>query len=607
MQGSDSELERHVIPCDSAATLPGLFQARCERTLNKVAYQQYETGDWRSYSWRDVALLAARWQRGLKKEGLKRGDRVAVSLKNSVEWVCFDQAALALGLVLVPLYTTDNPDNLVHILADSGARFLLLGTDVQWGPLAAQRRALQDLHRVVCLERDATHADDIVRYASDWLPEGTWNLEVTEVEPDDLATLVYTSGTTGRPKGVMLSHRNILSVAEGVLRRIPALPSDVFLSFLPLAHSFERTVGYYLPMMAGCQVTYARSVDLLRQDLKIVRPTVLLSVPRVYDKIYLAVQSRLAKRRLARWLFNTTVDIGWRRFEAAQGRAPQPGPISRLTWPVLRRLVATPVLNKLGGRLRVVVSGGAPLSAPVARFFIGLGLPLTEGYGLTEAAPVVSGVAAQDYIPGTVGEALAGIEVRVGPEGELLVRGPGVMKGYWNQPGATRRAIDEDGWLHTGDIAEIEEGTISIRGRLKDILVTSTGEKVPPADMEMALTLDPLFDQAFIVGEGRPYLVALLVLNPETWDMFARALSLDPGEPASLKSPQASRAVLGKVQACLQSFPGYARVRAVHLTTEAWTIEDGLLTPTLKVKRAPLESRHAEVIEGLYGGAAPSL
>lgn len=602
MQSTENGLGLHVIPCDSALTLPGLFQQRCERSLNKVAFQQYEADGWRSYSWRDIALLAGRWQKGLKKEGLKPGDRVAISLKNSVEWVCFDQASLALGLVLVPLYTTDNPDNLVHILADSAARLLLLDSDIRWPALAAQRRALQDLHRVVCLERETTRENEIIRYVSDWLPEGTYTLDVTEAKPDDLATLVYTSGTTGRPKGVMLSHRNILFDAEAVLRRIPAFPSDIFLSFLPLAHSFERTVGYYLPMMAGCQISYARSIELLRQDLQIVRPTVLLSVPRIYDKIYLAIQTKLAHRRLAQWLFNTTVAIGWRRFEAGQGRASQPGLLSRLVWPLLKRLVAKPILNRLGGRLRVAVSGGAPLSAPVARFFIGLGLPLTEGYGLTEAAPVISGILPGDYLPGSVGKALPSVEVRVGPEGEFLARGPGVMKGYWNQPKATRSAIDEDGWLHTGDIAEIREDTIYIRGRLKDILVTSTGEKIPPADMEMALTLDPLFDQALVVGEGRPYLVALLVLNPEAWGMFAASLQLDPENPESLNAPESSRAVLSKAQARLQTFPGYARVRAVHLTLEPWTIDDGLITPTLKVKRAVLEKQLAEVIDGLYSG-----
>jgi long-chain acyl-CoA synthetase len=600
MSSEETRLIPSAISSEQALTLPGLFRARVERSPGGIAYQQFEDGAWRGYSWRDIASLVGRWQRALEREGLERGDRVAVSLRNGVEWVCLDQAALGLGLVVVPLYTTDNADNLVHILADSGARLVLLESDAGWPELAARRQALTDLRRVLCLRREEAAGDELIRYLTDWLPTGDFPLAVPEVRPDDLATLVYTSGTTGRSKGVMLSHRNILWNVEAVLRRIPAFPSDVFLSFLPLAHAFERTVGYYLPMMAGCQVTYARSIALLPQDLRAVRPSVLLSVPRIYDKIYLAVQAKLAGRLLRRKLFEATVAIGWRRFEADSGRRPPPGLADRLLGPVLRRVVARQILDRLGGRIRVAVSGGAPLSEPVARFFIGLGLPLTEGYGLTEAAPVISGTQPREMIPGAVGRALPGVEVRLGPEGELLARAPSVMQGYWHQPEATRQAIDATGWLHTGDLAEIQDGCIRLRGRLKDILVTSTGEKIPPGDMEMALTLDPLIEQALVVGEGRPYLAALLVLNPDAWGLYAKDLGVDPHDPASLRARATLEAVLGKVHARLQGFPGYARVRALYLTLEPWTIEDGLVTPTLKVRREALEARLAETIDALY-------
>ena len=252
--------------------------------------------------------------------------------------------------------------------------------------------------------------------------------------------------------------------------------------------------------------------------------------------------------------------------------------------------------------MRVCVSGGAPLSPEVARFFIGLGLPLTEGYGLTEASPVISGSPPQDCIPGSVGRPLADVEVRIGRQGELLARGPNVMLGYWQQPEATRQAIDEDGWLHTGDVAEIREGNIVIRGRLKEVLVTSTGEKVPPADMEMALTADPLFDQAIVIGEGRPYLAALLVLNPESWIRFAGNLGLEHSDPNALDNPVAIKAALSRVQGCLKSFPGYAQVRAVQLMLKPWTVDNGLITPTMKVKRSQLEAHFADEIKHLYRG-----
>jgi long-chain acyl-CoA synthetase len=258
------------------------------------------------------------------------------------------------------------------------------------------------------------------------------------------------------------------------------------------------------------------------------------------------------------------------------------------------------VLSRLGGRLRVAVSGGAPLSATVARFFVGLGLPLTEGYGLTEAAPVVTNVAPEGFRPGYVGLPLPGVETRIGPQDELLVRAPSLMQGYWGQPEATAQAIDADGWLHTGDVAEMREGYVAIRGRLKEILVTSTGEKVPPGDMEMALTMDPLFDQVMVVGEGRPCLAALLVLAAEPWRRLAVRLGLNPADPRSLSDPKAVEATMARVADRLGAFPGYAQVRAVHLSLSPWTTQNGLITPTMKLKRPELEAHFAAVIEALY-------
>jgi long-chain acyl-CoA synthetase len=587
------------IPSDTARTLHGLLARRVELTPERIAYRQFEGQGWRDYRWQDVADRVARWRAGLAGEGLRPGERVAMSLPNCVDWVCFDQAALGLGLVTVPLYTTDSPGNLAHILEDSGARLLLLDSDERWMPLAVLRHRFPGLRRVLCRRVAAAMGDPAVCRVDDWMPL-VGGASHSMDDPDALATLVYTSGTTGPTKGVMLSHRNILWDAEAVMQRIPALSTDVFLSFLPLAHAFERTVGYYLPMMAGSCVSYARSIEQLREDLLAVRPTVLLSVPRVYDKIYLAIQVKLGEGGLKRRLFDKTVALGWHRFEAANGRAPGPGVLDRLIWPLLQRLAARPVLGRLGGRLRVAVSGGAPLSATVARFFVGLGLPLTEGYGLTEAAPVVTNIAPEAFVPGCVGLPLPGVETRIGPQDELLVRAPSVMQGYWGQPDATAKVIDADGWLHTGDVVAERGGYIAIRGRLKEILVTSTGQKVPPADMEMALTMDPLLEQAMVVGEGRPYLAALLVLAQEPWTRLASGLGLDPADQRAFVDPRAVEAVLARVADRLGAFPGYAQVRAVHLSLAPWTVDNGLITPTMKLKRPELETRFATAIDALY-------
>lgn len=594
------------ISAAEALTLPGLFAARVQRSPDAIAYQQYDakTNNWRDYRWQEMHVRVARWRAALSKEELQPGDRVATLLGNGVDWVCFEQAALSLGLVVVALYTTDTPTNLAYILADAGVRVLVVDELSQWQSLARKQKDLPSLQRVWCVQKHQTAGElsPQLVFVEDALPLEGPAYEKAATDSNGLATIIYTSGTTGRPKGVMLSHQNILTNAEAVQKHIPAYPEDIFLSFLPLAHGFERTVNYYLPMMAGSQVSYARSIKLLAEDLLTVRPTVFLSAPRLYEKIYAAVQAKVGPHALKRKLLDATVSLCWRQFEAQQGRRPSLNQLQRFQAGLLHKLVAEKIIARLGGRLRVAVTGAAPMSLKVARFFIGLGFPLVEGYGLTEAGPVVSGNSPENNLPGSVGRALSGIEVTTTKEGELLVRSSGVMLGYWQREADTQKAIDENGWLHTGDLAEIKDGYIFIRGRIKDILVTSTGEKVPPADMEMTITLDPLFEQAMVVGEGKPYISALLVLNNTAWQKLATELGLDADDVTALQSAKAKDAVLTRLATLLDMFPGYAQIHAVYLTCETWSVENGLLTPTLKLKRSELEKHFAQEISELYSG-----
>jgi len=601
-----------VICADDAQSLAGLFRLRVARTPEREAYRQYDRtrGQWVSYTWQEVAERVARWRVALCGEALAPGERVALLLSNGVDWVSMDQAALSLGLVPVPLYTTDNTENIAYILGDSGAALLLLESASRWKALAPHRDSFPALKRVLCLNCDdpAAAAAPGLTTVDDWLAAAGTAAEPPGQpagDPNALATLVYTSGTTGRPKGVMLSHRNILSNVEAVLARVPAYPDDVFLSFLPLSHAFERTTGYYVPMAAGSCVAYARSVPDLPEDLLAVRPTVLVSVPRIYERVYAKVQQGLLDKGVAaQKLFHWVERIGWQRFEAAQHHE-EPGTLARLMWPALRHLVADKILSRLGGRLRVAVTGGAPLYGAISHCFIGLGLPLLQGYGLTEAAPVVTGNTLQDNEPESVGTALPGVELKLGDKDELLVRGPNVMLGYWRNPEATRKAVDADGWLHTGDVARIAgNGHVFIVGRLKEILVLSTGEKVAPADLEMAIAQDPLFDQAMVIGEGKPYLAALLVLNPDAWRKRAAELGLDADAAQSLADTRLAEFALGLIQTLLQGFPGHARVRRVRLTLEPWTIDNGLITPTIKLKRPQLEAQFGREIAALYAGHA---
>jgi long-chain acyl-CoA synthetase len=607
-----ADFHENLISPAEAGTLDGLFAARVRRTPERPACHWYDrqASAWQTYTWSALAGQVARWQAALAGEALPRGARVAIQLRNCPEWVMFDQAALGLGLVTVPLYTDDRPDNVAYILREADVNVLLVQDAGRWRRLAAVVGSEGPLRRILLIEdspgaRQLAEEDPRVRIVDDWLPAAAAAAPLARrngADGDALASIVYTSGTTGRPKGVMLSHRNMLAVAHGSLTLIDCYQEDVFLSFLPLSHTLERTGGYYLPVMTGSSVAYARSVAQLAEDLQNIRPTVLIAVPRIFERVYGRISDQMAaKGGLARRLFELTVRIGWQRFLHAQGRGSWPP--GSLLWPLLERLVARKVTARLGGRLRVAISGGAPLNESIARVFIGLGVPIVQGYGLTETAPVVSVNPLQDNIPASVGVPIRGVEVRIGPNDELLVKGPGVMLGYWNNHAATAQMIDHEGWLHTGDQARIDDSRhIYITGRIKDILVLSNGEKVPPADMESAIALDPLVEQVMVIGEGRPYLTALLVLDAEHWPRFAQEQGVDPLAADSLHDPRVVQAVGRRVRAALKDFPGYAKIRQLHLSLQPWTIDDGLVTPTMKVKRPLVMQRHAEVIESMYSG-----
>lgn len=600
-----SQWSEDLIPVEQAGTLDGLFWQRVKRSPERVAYRFYERDSgWRSLTWGAMGEAVARWCQALAGEALGAGDRVAVLLRNCPEWVMFDQAALSLGLVTVPLYTDDRADNAAYIIQDAAVKVLLVQDLGRWRRVAEALGDSEYPQRVILLEsgagaEQAAAADPRVVVAGQWLPESAPPPQAREADPRSLATIVYTSGTTGRPKGVMLSHHNILTNAHGGVTLIDVYQEDCFLSFLPLSHALERTAGYYLPMMTGSQVAYARSVAQLGEDLQSIRPTVIIAVPRVFERVYQRIQDQMTKRPApVRALFRLAVRAGWRQFLRDQGRGGW-HPLL-LLWPFLRRKVAGPVLDKLGGRLRAAVSGGAPLPAGVAHTFIGLGLPLLQGYGLTETSPVIAVNPLMDNVPESVGVPIRGIQVRVGPDDELLVKGDTVMLGYWNNHAATARVLEQDGWLHTGDQARIADGHIHITGRLKDILVLSNGEKIPPADMEMAIAMDPLFDQAMVLGEGRSYLTALLVMNGDLWDGLAREYGLDPQDPRSLEDPRLLKDMLKRVRAALRDFPGYAKIRRAALALEPWSVENGLLTPTLKVKRPQVVDRYREAIDRMY-------
>ncbi len=594
-----------VIAPEIAKTLDGLFQERVRRSPNALAYRNFDeaSSTWKDYTWRDTEQLISRWQAALAAEGLEPGDRVAIMLRNSVHWVVFDQAAMGLGLVTVPLYTSDRPENIAYILQDAGAKVLLLEDADQWSGFAEVREQLAGLKRILSVNPIRGTSPDVRLKSIDaWVSAAAGMVKHVNMDGETLASIIYTSGTTGRPKGVMLSHRNMLGNCFATLQCLAIYPQDLLLSFLPLSHTLERTCGYYGIVMCGAQTAFARSVQQLAEDLQTIRPTLLISVPRIYERVYGAIKQKLAEGPAARKkLFETAVAVGWARFQHQQGRGPwKPG---FLLWPVLKKLVASKVMARLGGRLRAATCGGAALSPEIAQLFIGLGLPVIQGYGLTETSPVVSTNRLEDNIPASIGKPIPGVQVKIGDKDALLVKGPNVMLGYWNLPDATKAMFTADGWLNTGDTARFDEtGHLYITGRLKEIIVMSNGEKIPPVDMEAAILRDNLFEQVMVLGEGRPYLTAFVVINQEQWTKLAAQNGMTPTVDSIQPSEPARKLVLDRVQQQIKSFPGYAKIHRVAVLAEPWTVENGLLTPTMKLKRSKVMESRKKEFEELYAG-----
>jgi long-chain acyl-CoA synthetase len=558
-----------------AANIADFFTGHLARP-GTILYREATGNGWRDLTAGMLASEIARWQAAFRRDGLVAGERVALCARNGTAWVAADLAALGMGLVVVPLYVEDNAENVAWCVEDADARIVI----VENLRLAhGVRKALDSTAptpRIVILRVDeALGADDAIVPLDRYLPAEGGDVEVQALPADALATICYTSGTAGRPKGVMLSHGNIIANVAGCAATRMARPTDIFLSILPLSHMFERTGGYYLPLSLGARVTFSRGIARLADDFITQAPTVIFAVPRIFERIRTRIERELSSSPVRKFLFDRCVATGLR---IAQGRA---APLEQLVGAGLRRLVASPLLAKFGGRLRLAVVGGAALDPVLARTFAGLGLTVLQGYGLTEASPVIAVNRDDDNDPESVGPPLPGLEVKALPNGELLVRGKSIMLGYWRNKAATDAALDADGWLQTGDLAEIRGGKIYIRGRAKDILVMSNGEKLSPQDVELAILRDPVFEQVMVIGEGRPYPVLLAVTQEQDEKTLTR-----------------------RANEQLKAFPRWIRMRGVIASRDPWSVENGLLTPTLKLKRPALAQALKPRIDAAYAALA---
>jgi long-chain acyl-CoA synthetase len=588
---------------DDAATIADVFALRCRTSPNAPAYRQYDSAskDWIGIDWREAGERVARMREGLRREGLQPGERIAMMLKNSLNWVVVDQGAFAAGLVTVPLFVDDRPDNVAYILNDAAVKLIVIDGEEHWKRLKTVRENLGLLQRILTVKPISDIDEPRLALLADWLPAMPGVQERLPTKATDLATIVYTSGTTGKPKGVMLSHRNILSNVQSGLAVYDVFPNDVFLSFLPLSHMFERTADYYLNVVSGASVVFSRSIQALAEDFRIVQPTIIFSVPRIYERFLAAINEQLKKASPSkRKLFDLAVAIGWSRFEYQHLRGPWK--ISFLLWPILKKLVADKLLARFGGKLRFAVAGGAALSPVVSKVFVGLGLPICQGYGLTEASPLLAVNLLDKNDPNSVGSIVPGVQTRIGENGVLLAKGPNVMMGYWNNPEATRAVLSDDGWLNTGDQVRIDEhGYVHITGRIKEIIVLGNGEKVPPVDMELAIQMDPLFEQVLVYGEAKPYLSAIVVLNDEEWGRTASEAKLDVRLDGDGRE-KSEKFLVQRISKLTKLFPGYASIRKVAVAREKWTIDNGMITPTLKLKRDAIFGHYANAIDEMYKG-----
>jgi long-chain acyl-CoA synthetase len=590
---------------DSCRSLPAMFFEQAARLGDKPFLWAKRAGAYHAISWAEAARDVRRLALGLRSIGIARGERVGLISENRPEWVIADLAIMSTGAVTVPAYVTHTIDDHRHVLANSGARAVIVSRPPLSARVLAAANQVSTIHTVVAIEQAAGQASEVdLRSWEELLERGGETAKdideiVAAIEPDDVACLMHTSGTGGVPKGVMTTHRNIIANCRGAYRLLAmvGLGDDVFLNFLPLSHTYEHTAGMMFPISLGAQIYFAEGAETLAANMLEARPTLMTAVPRLYETLHRRILLGVERQgTLSRRLFDSAVAIGRKRCLAQ--------PLSfdeRLLDPLLNRLVRAKLRRRFGGRLKAMVSGGAPLNPEIGSFFVALGVRLLQGYGQTEAAPVIACNPPMRIKIDTVGPPLDGVRVRIADDGEIVVAGDNVMKGYWNDPEATAQVL-EDGWLKTGDVGVVDEdGYIRITDRKRDFIKSSGGETISPARVEGYLTLEPEIAQAMVSGDRRAYLVAVLVPDqdfaathaPEASEGDFRALAADP------RFTRAMGAVVARVNHVLSPVE---RVRRFVIATEPFTIANGQMTPTLKIKRHVIGEVYGDALDALYDG-----
>jgi len=573
------------------STLNELYRVALLEHPKPNAFQVKRGGAYQNVSSEEFARMAAEIAGGLQTLGLASRDRVAILAETRLEWAAVDCGILAAGFVVVPIYHTLGAEGVEHVLMDSGAKAIVVSTPEQADKIAAFR-AKRGRFPVILMDGEREGALNLEALRERGRAAGRTTFNPVPVEPEDLATLIYTSGTTGLPKGVMLTQGNIASNVNAALAVFDINRSDTALSFLPLSHIFERTGGLYSMLLGGCTIAFAESMDALPQNMVEVRPTILLSVPRVYEKAYARMLDVAhAKGRLSLAIVHWAQKIAVERAESGR---------KGWRYAVADRLVFRKLRERFGGRMRFMISGGAPLSTELALFFQGAGLAVLEGYGLTETAPILAVNTPNHFRPGSVGKPAPGVEIQIAEDGEILARGPGIMKGYYNRPEATAEAL-AGGWFHTGDIGHLDaDGFLYITDRKKDLIVTAGGKKVPPQPIENKLKSDHFIAEAVVLGDRRPYLIALIVPHFHVLETYAREHGIQFADTSELVRHPKVRAFLeDRVARHQDNAASFETIKKIYVLERPFEMGSEV-TPSLKIKRKEVTRRFEQEIATLY-------
>jgi long-chain acyl-CoA synthetase len=576
--------------------------AAARHSTNPAVMFKDESGKWVTQTFAEVADTVRQLSLGLMELGVERGDAVSILANTRPEWTYFDFAALTAGAVVAPIYQTNSPDECRHVLVDSDAKVVVVEDEEQMEKIRAVRDQCPRLEQVVRMtgsSEDAISVEDLIRRGAS-RDESDWERRIDSVTQDDICTLIYTSGTTGPPKGCIISHGNYRAMLDMVNAVHAVEEEDLTYLFLPLAHSFAVLIQFGNFDLGSTLAYWERDPLKIAQNLVEVRPTYFPSVPRIFEKIYTAANAKAeAAGGITKAIFNWAIRVG-KRVRELERQGSEPSPLLRWQYKLADRQVLSKIRALFGGRVRLAVSGAAPINPDILHFFAAAGVLVVEGWGMTETSTAATIATTEDYKIGTTGKPFPGCEVRIAEDGEILVKGPNVFKGYYKNPEATRETL-VDGWLHTGDIGELDpEGYLKITGRKKDIIITAGGKNITPANLEAEIKQHPLVSQCVVIGDRRPYLVALVTLDPEEAVAYAKEHGL-PADSAALASNEKVQAEIeAHVEGINQKFARVEQVKKIRILPHDLSQAGGELTPTLKVKRAAVASKYEPEIEQLY-------